>query len=210
MEPQVPGKLSPAVSSSPQLELVGVLSTSGPDRWKFGIPVSYKSAYFILSASAGPLFIGHIYQWPAPNMEFEGSPHDRLWRCSLVSWGQSSNLLQYPVRKVGIQKRREKHWGKKCPPKKIGNFSHLLPTLFAQSKGWRLFDCDGMMDYCWGVATEMIGAGYLKRWKWSDFFVCFVVFFLNWMHLDMHGHAQPYPGHMVLPAIVSCRELSCA
>lgn len=62
MEPQVPGKLSPAVSSSPQLELVGVLSTSGPDRWKFGIPVSYKSAYFILSASAGPLFIGHIYQ----------------------------------------------------------------------------------------------------------------------------------------------------
>lgn len=92
MEPQAPGKVPPAFSSSPKLELVGVLCTSGPDIWKFGVLVSYTSVYFILSAWASPLFTGHVYKWPAPNMEFEGSPHGRLWRCSLVSWGQSSNV----------------------------------------------------------------------------------------------------------------------
>lgn len=71
MEPQAPGK--PAFSSSPKLELVMVLGTSGPDSWKFGVPVSYNSVYFILRASTIPLFIGQIYQWPAPNVEFEGS-----------------------------------------------------------------------------------------------------------------------------------------
>lgn len=33
------------------------------------------------------------------------------------------------------------------------------------------------MDYCWVVAIEIIAAGYLKRWKWSDFLFCWFRFF---------------------------------
>jgi len=31
------------------------------------------------------------------------------------------------------------------------------------------------MDYCWVVAIEIIAAGYLKRWKWSDFLFAFLL-----------------------------------
>lgn len=70
------------------------------------------------------------------------------------------------------------------------------------------------MDYCWVVAIEIIAAGYLKRWKWSDFLFCWFrfFFFFNWMRI---GYARLclaltwICGTDLLTGIVSCRELSC-
>lgn len=105
-------------------------------------------------------------------MEFRESPQDHLWRRSFLSWGQSSDIAisskegghpketwEAQRREMSSQENREflpSSFHPVCPRQR-------LTTL-----------CYGVMDYCWGVTTEMIGAGYLKRWKWSDFFVCVV------------------------------------
>lgn len=135
MEPRAAGKLSPTFSSSSNLKLLGVLSTSGPDGWKMRLPFHLGFQFPIIQCILSSVHQQTPVHWPCLSVNqlqtWDLKEH-RVVICEgvcLVICRESSNLLQYPVSKVGMPKYGRGTEGRSIHLRKR-NFSCLLPTSF--------------------------------------------------------------------------------